>query len=229
MSARILVIEDDASLRRGLCDNLAAQGWEVRGACDGEEGLRLAFDWKADLILLDIMLPGVNGYEICRTLRREEIGTPILMLTAKGQTDDVVLGLQLGADDYMVKPFALRELLARVRVMLRRTDAAASRYRFAGDGVLDVASRRLTLGGSAVGLTPKEFDLLAALLRDAGKVRSREQLLGKVWGHGLMVTNRSVDRCVKTLRAKLGPRIQKELVAVRGIGYRWDGEVASEG
>lgn len=228
MSARILIIEDDESLRRGLFDNLTAQGWEVRSASDGNEGLQLAFDWKADLILLDVMLPGVNGYEICQALRREKIDTPILMLTAKGQTDDVVMGLQLGADDYMVKPFALRELLARVKVMLRRTDTTGSRYTFAHDGILNATARRLTLQGKPVELTPKEFELLTVLLRNAGRALSREQLLAKVWGHGLLVTNRSVDRCVKTLRAKLGPNYTNELLSVRGIGYRWDGEVAGD-
>lgn len=228
MSARILIVEDDESLRRGLSDNLAAQGWEVRSARDGDEGLQLAFDWKADLILLDVMLPGVNGYEICQALRREKVETPILMLTAKGQTDDVVMGLKLGADDYMVKPFALRELLARVQVMLRRTDATGSRYTFAHDGVLDLTARRVTLQGKPVELTPKEFELLTVLFRNAGRALSREQLLAKVWGHGLMVTNRSVDRCVKTLRAKLGPQYTEELISVRGIGYRWDGMVAGD-
>jgi DNA-binding response OmpR family regulator len=229
MSARILIIEDDESLRRGLSDNLVAQGYEIRPAKDGNEGLQLAFDWRADLILLDVMLPGVNGYEICQALRREKIDTPILMLTAKGQTDDVVMGLKLGADDYMVKPFALRELLARVQVMLRRTDATGSVYRFGHGGILDATARRLTLQGKRVELTPKEFELLTVLLRHAGRALSREQLLSKVWGNGLMVTNRSVDRCVKTLRAKLGPRYSEELVSVRGIGYRWDGEVAGDG
>ena len=147
MSARILIIEDDESLRRGLSDNLSAQGWEIRSAKDGTEGLQLAFDWKADLILLDIMLPGVNGYEICQALRREKIDTPILMLTAKGQTDDVVMGLKLGADDYMVKPFALRELLARVQVMLRRTNATGTYYRFGRAGILHASARRLSLDG----------------------------------------------------------------------------------
>lgn len=228
MSARILIIEDDESLRRGLSDNLSAQGWEIRSAKDGTEGLQLAFDWKADLILLDIMLPGVNGYEICQALRREKIDTPILMLTAKGQTDDVVMGLKLGADDYMVKPFALRELLARVQVMLRRTNATGTYYRFGRAGILDASARRLSLDGVNVELTPKEFDLLAVLIRHAGRALSREQILSKVWGNGLMVTIRSVDRCVKTLRAKLGPEDSRNLTSVRGMGYRWDGEVTSD-
>ncbi|MEM1084011.1 MAG: response regulator transcription factor [Verrucomicrobiota bacterium] len=225
MSARILVIEDDESLRRGLCDNLAAQGWEVKDAADGDRGLELAFDWTADLIVLDIMLPGVNGYEICQALRREKIDTPILMLTAKGQTDDVVTGLQLGADDYMVKPFALRELLARVQVLLRRTDHSASRYELENGAVLDVDARRFSIGDQAIDLTPKEFDLLTVLLQNAGRALSREQLIGKVWGHGLIVTHRSVDRCVKTLRAKLGQTQAVQLSSIRGIGYRWDGTV----
>lgn len=228
MSARILVIEDDDTLRRGLADNLAARGWEVRTAHDGNQGYDTAFEWKCDLILLDIMLPGIDGFEICRALRREKIDTPILMLTAKGQTDDVVTGLQLGADDYVVKPFALRELLARVQALLRRRDDTPPRLILDGTGHYDFDARTLTIGGTPVELTPKEFDLLEVLLRNHGRARSRDQLLSDVWGHGLIVTQRSVDRCVKTLRTKLGP-LSQQLTSVRGVGYRWDGEVdASE-
>ena len=229
MRARILVIEDDASLRRGLCDNLAAQGWEVCSAAGGEEGLRLALSWKADLILLDLMLPSVNGYEICRSLRLEGAQTPVLMLTAKGQTEDVVRGLELGADDYVVKPFALQELLARVKALLRRRDTGAARLAFGGGYVLDGDSQKLTRDGKEVSLTPKEFGLLDYLLRNAGRALSREKLISEVWGHGLIVTHRSVDRCVKTLRAKLATEAASDLTAVRGIGYRWDGEVGEEG
>jgi DNA-binding response OmpR family regulator len=191
-------------------------------AKDGEEGLRMSFEEKVDLILLDVMLPEVDGFEICRSLRREGIATPILMLTAKGQVDDVVHGLELGADDYLVKPFSLRELDARVKVLARRIDGEKTRFEFPGQGVLDTVSRTVKLGSREVPLTPKEFDLLAVFLKKSGRAMTREQLLGEVWGHGLLVTVRSVDRCVKTLRAKLGPEGAANLIAVRGVGYRWD-------
>lgn len=219
---RILIVEDDATLRVGLRDHFVDLGWQVLVASDGEEGLRMAFEEKVDLILLDIMLPKVDGYEICRTRRREKVGTPILMLTAKGQVDDVVHGLELGADDYLVKPFSLKELDARVKILARRIDGGQSVYEFTGGGVIDVQSRQVRIDGEEIALSPKEFDLLAVFLRKAGRAMTREQLLGEVWGYGLLVTSRSVDRCVKTLRSKLGPECASSLVAVRGVGYRWD-------
>ncbi|MEM6911297.1 MAG: response regulator transcription factor [Verrucomicrobiota bacterium] len=219
MSSRILLIEDDASLRRGLEDNLRAAGWEVRVASDGEHGLELALAWKADLILLDIMLPGVNGYQICRHLRQEDIQVPLLMLTARGQTEDVVRGLDLGADDYLIKPFALAELLARVRRLLRQAPSARTRIPLGSQLELDLTAR--TLHGSDLVLTPKEFGLLAHLVQHPERAFTRAQLLREVWGPGLFVTERSVDRAVRTLRAKLGSASQA-LQTIRGIGYRWD-------
>lgn len=218
----ILIVEDDATLGIGLRDHFHDTGMTVLLARDGEEGLRLAFEEKIDLILLDVMLPGLDGYEICRTLRAEKIPVPILMLTAKGQVDDVVHGLGLGADDYLVKPFSLRELDARVKVLLRRIDGGRTVHSFAGGGELDSVARTVRIEGQALALTPKEFDLLLVFLRKAGRALTRDQLLGEVWGHGLLVTVRSVDRCVKTLRMKLGPECAASLVAVRGVGYRWD-------
>lgn len=220
MNARILVIEDDPDLRLGLRDNLAAQGWEVRTARDGDEGLELALGWKADLILLDIMLPGVNGYEICRSIRLEKLEVPVLMLTARGQTEDVVRGLELGADDYLVKPFALAELLARVRRMLERQGPAETRTALGGGLVLDVGAVRVE--GLDAPLAPKEFGLLQCLVGHGGRALSRGRLLREVWGPGLFVTERSVDRAVKTLRAKLGP-VGRSIETVRGVGYRWTG------
>lgn len=218
MKAKILLIEDDASLRRGLEDNLIAQGWEVRSACDGEEGLRLALEWKADLILLDIMLPGVNGFEICRSVRLEKIETPILMLTARGQTEDVVRGLDLGADDYVVKPFALAELIARVRRLLGRKEGEEDFYQIRDGLTVNVSGRKVK--GLQEELSPKEFDLLVCFVRNEGRALSRDKLLREVWGPGLFVTERSVDRAVKTLRVKLG-EASKAIETVRGVGYRW--------
>lgn len=220
---KILIVEDDRTLGVGLRDHFVDDGWEVQLATDGEEGLRLAFEEKVDLILLDVMLPKVDGFEICQTLRRESVATPILMLTAKGQVDDVVHGLELGADDYLVKPFSLRELDARVKVLARRIDGGKTEYEFAGGGLLDTKARVVRVRDRVIPLTPKEFDLLAVFLRKSGRALTRDQLLGEVWGHGLLVTVRSVDRCVKTLRMKLGSECSASLVAVRGVGYRWDG------
>jgi len=217
---KMLIVEDDNSLRIGLRDHFLAHGWQVIVAARGDEGLELAFEEKVDLILLDLMLPGIDGYEICTALRREKLEVPILMLTAKGQVDDVVHGLELGADDYLVKPFSLKELDARVKVLARRIDDGVNEYQFSGHR-LDLKARTLTCDGEVIELTPKEFDLLAALLKKSGRALTREQLLSMVWGHGLLVTTRSVDRCVKTLRAKLG-QAAAHLVSVRGVGYRWD-------
>ncbi|MGJ8634881.1 MAG: response regulator transcription factor [Luteolibacter sp.] len=228
MSARILIIEDDESLRRGLLDHLGSQGWEVLAAKDGEEGYKLGLEWKCDLILLDIMLPGINGFEICQALRREKITTPILMLTAKGQTEDVVRGLELGADDYLVKPFALQELIARLRVLLRRQDDGVKCFTFGEAWELDLVARKLLQSDKEVILTPKEFDLLSTFLHNAGRALSRDQLISRVWGNGFLVTQRSVDRCVKTLRSKLGKTTALALKSIHGIGYRWDGSVQSD-
>ncbi|MGJ8694724.1 MAG: response regulator transcription factor [Verrucomicrobiaceae bacterium] len=219
---RMLIVEDDATLGVGLRDHFLGLNWEVLLARDGEEGLRLAFEERIDIILLDLMLPKVDGYEICRSLRREKIETPILMLTAKGQVDDVVHGLETGADDYLVKPFSLRELDARVKVLMRRVDDGKTDFNFGEGCHLDRTGRVLKIGGEVIALTPKEFDLLVVFLQNAGRAMTRDQLLGAVWGHGLLVTVRSVDRCVKTLRKKLGERNVGPLVAVRGVGYRWD-------
>lgn len=218
MKARILLIEDDESLRRGLQDNLEAQGWTVRVESDGEAGYEQCLSWQADLILLDIMLPKVNGYEICRSLRLEGILVPIIMLTAKGQTEDVVRGLELGANDYVVKPFALAELIARIRRLLQETDRSEN-YELGEGIILDVAGMRVK--GIAEELSPKEFGVLTYLVENDGRALTRSQILRKVWGAGIFVTDRSVDRAVKVIRARLG-KMGTKLETVRGIGYRWN-------
>lgn len=218
MKARILLIEDDESLRRGLQDNLEAQGWTVRVESDGEAGYEQCLSWQADLILLDIMLPKVNGYEICRSLRLEGILVPIIMLTAKGQTEDVVRGLELGANDYVVKPFALAELIARIRRLLQETDRSEN-YELGEGIILDVAGMRVK--GIAEELSPKELGVLTYLVENDGRALTRSQILRKVWGAGIFVTDRSVDRAVKVIRARLG-KMGTKLETVRGIGYRWN-------
>ena len=220
----VLIIEDDPALLRGLKDNFTFEGYQVTAADDGERGLSAAFDLKPDLIVLDIMLPRVNGYEICRRLRKEGLHMPIVMLTAKTQDSDVVLGLNLGADDYVTKPFSIKQLLARANALLRRRRRAdGDTHRF-GPFVLNSASRKLLKGEREIPLTPKEFALLELFLRHANQALTREQIMNRVWGYDVFVTSRSVDRCVNTLRNKIepDPRQPTFIKTVREIGYRFE-------
>lgn len=223
-SETILIVEDDPTMLRGLKDNFEFEGYRVVTAGDGEKGLAAALSAGADLIVLDIMLPKVNGYEICRLVRKQGIDVPIIMLTAKGQEQDIILGLNLGADDYVTKPFSIKQLLARANAFLRRRRAGNEKsYRF-GDFELDLASRRLSRKGKDVPLTPKEFALLGFFLRHAGRALTRDEILRSVWGHDVFVTSRSVDRCVNTLRAKIERNaVEPDFVqTVRPIGYRFE-------
>jgi len=222
-SARLLVIEDEPALARGLADAFRARGFDVDVATDGEGGLQAALANRADLILLDVMLPKVNGYEICRIVRAQGIDVPILMLTAKGQEEDIVLGLNLGADDYIVKPFRLAELVARTQAFLRRRGPAPTTVRF-GDCELDVRARKVTRDGQVVELTAKEHALLEYFATRPGRALSRETILNAVWGTSVFVTPRSIDRCVATLRAKVepDPRHPRSIHTIRDIGYRFE-------
>jgi DNA-binding response OmpR family regulator len=222
-SARILLIEDEPALARGLADTLRARGFEVDVAADGECGLDAALGGRADLILLDIMLPKMNGYEICRAVRAEGIDVPILMLTARGQEKDVVLGLNLGADDYITKPFGVSELVARAQACLRRRGPAPAVVRF-GDCELDLRARRVRRAGVEVELTAKEFALLAYFAGRPGCALSRDVILNAVWGSSVFVTPRSIDRCVTTLRAKIepDPRNPVFIQTIRDVGYRFE-------
>ncbi len=218
----ILIIEDDSTLLRALKDNFEFAGYAVRTAADGRKGLLEALHAGADLIVLDIMLPEVNGYEICRQVRAQGIDTPIIMLTAKGQESDIILGLNLGADDYVTKPFSIGELLARTNAFLRRREISPQCCRF-GDCEMDLPARKLFRDGREVILTPKEFALLAYLVRRAGRALTRGDILNAVWGHGVFVTGRSVDRCINTLRNKIEPTPYPTFIqTIRGIGYRFD-------
>jgi DNA-binding response OmpR family regulator len=224
---RVLIIEDDPAMLRGLKDNFRYEGYCVLAASDGEAGLSAALDGKPDLILLDIMLPKINGYEVCRLLRKAGLDAPIIMLTAKGQESDIVLGLNLGADDYVTKPFSIRELLARAGALLRRRRQPKSQVLRFGEFRLDCGARRFLRGGREIALTPKEFDLLEFLLRQAHRALTREEILKRVWGFSVFVTARSVDRCVTTLRAKIEADASRPrfLQTVRQIGYRFEAEV----
>ncbi|HIJ64738.1 MAG TPA: response regulator transcription factor [Candidatus Hydrogenedentes bacterium] len=220
----ILIIEDDPAMLRGLKDNFEYEGYRVLTAVDGEAGLEAALDGRPDLIVLDIMLPKVNGYEVCRLIREEGIDVPIIMLTAKGQESDIVLGLNLGADDYVTKPFSIKELLARANAFLRRRRAPASQVYTFGDCELDLAARRLWRDGEEVPMTPKEFGVLALLVKRPGRAVTRDEILRVVWGYNVFVTSRSVDRCVNTLRKKIepDPRRPRLIKTVREIGYRFE-------
>ncbi len=222
---RILIVEDDPTLLRGLKDNFEAQGYEVRAANDGRKGLDTLLKEPPDLLLLDLMLPKVNGYEICRQARARQLEMPIIMLTAKGQEEDIVRGLELGADDYVTKPFSIRELLARIRAFLRRQATESSSYEF-GDCRLDLTAHKLFRKGVEVELTAKEFRLLEFFLKRVGRALTRDSILDAVWGDEVIVTERSVDRCVTTLRSKIepDPRTPQFIKTIRDIGYRFDAE-----
>jgi DNA-binding response OmpR family regulator len=219
----VLLIEDEPALARGLSDTLRVRGFDVEVASDGERGLEAALKGQADLILLDIMLPKVNGYEICRAIREQGIEAPILMLTAKGQEQDVVLGLNLGADDYITKPFRVDELVARARAFLRRRGASPTIVHF-GDCELNLRARTVRRGGVDVELTSKEFALLAYFATRPGCALSRDVILNAVWGVSVFVSPRSIDRCVTTLRAKIEPDPHRPLYiqTIRDIGYRFE-------
>jgi len=222
--ANILIIEDDPAILRVVKDNFASRGYRVQTARDGEEGLNAALNCGPDLIVLDIMLPKINGFEICRAVRAEKLEMPILMLTAKGQEEDIIRGLELGADDYITKPFSIRELMARAQAFLRRQHAgAAPSYHF-GRCELDTISHRLLKDGVEVPLTSKEFRLLEFFLQRPGRALTRETIMNTVWGNSIMVTARSVDRCVTTLRSKVEPDPHRPVFihTIREIGYRFE-------
>ncbi len=219
----VLVIEDDPSIAMGLEMNLVAEGYSVSVAEDGEDGLRLARR-GANLIVLDVMLPKLNGFELVRTLRQEGNSVPIIMLSARGAEMDKVMGLELGAEDYITKPFGLAELLARVKAVLRR-DAIARKTEpvlVAGGLSIDTGSREVRLDGQRVELTATEFDVLHCLARAEGKVLSREQIQSRVWGPSHHGTPRTIDNFILQLRTKLerDPQSPQHIVTVRGVGYR---------
>jgi len=223
VKARILVVEDDASLLFGLRKNLEFEGYEVLVASDGETGLRRAIDDRPHLIVLDVMLPKMNGFEVCEVLRKHEIDTPVIFLTAKALERDKILGLNLGGDDYMTKPFSVGELLARIKTVLRRVrleDGDALRF---GDVEVDVAGRVVHRDGQEVVLTSKEFELLLFLVRNAGKVLPRDSILQKVWGFNYYGTARTIDNFINRLRQKVEekPLEPRHILTVRGVGYKF--------
>ncbi len=223
--ARILIVEDNRNLALGLRTNLEFEGHAADVADDGASGLVLARGRRHDLILLDLMLPGLDGLGLLETLRAEGIETPVLVLTARGDEADKVRGLRNGADDYVTKPFALRELLARVGALLRRSQGPPSRLVF-GAVRMDPTTRAVTREGRAVALRPKEYDLLHALLRRGGRVATRSELLGEVWGYQDSVISRTLDTHVGELRRTLedDPARPRHILTVRKAGYRLTAE-----
>lgn len=220
---KILIIEDEPNIRELVLYNLGQNGYEGIGAEDGLLGIAMARSEKPDLILLDIMLPGKNGYDICKELRAEGSKTPIIMLTAKNEEIDKVLGLEFGADDYISKPFGIRELMARIKAVLRRYDSSPGQEEITiGDLAINIDSHEVKLGGKPLDLTLKEFDLLRVLAENRGRVMTRDQLLDKVWGFEYIGETRTVDVHVRYLRKKLGDEDNegKYIQTIRGMGYK---------
>ena len=223
--SKILIVEDEPDMVLGLKDNFEFEGYEVVTASDGAAGLERARSEKPDLLVLDIMLPKLSGLEVCKTLRAEGFGSPIIMLTARGQEIDKVVGLELGADDYVTKPFSIRELLARVRAILRRTEGTRkrlARYRFA-DVELDFEAYKARRGSETLELSPREFELLRYLIERKGETVTRDQLLEDVWGYESYPSTRTVDTHIAKLRAKIGdsgsePRY---ILTMHGAGYKF--------
>lgn len=220
----ILIIEDDATMLRALKDNFEFKGYCVLTADDGEEGLNAALNNKPDLILLDIMLPEINGYEVCRLIRKENLNMPIIMLTAKGEESDIILGLNLGADDYVTKPFSIKELLARAAAFLRRSRQTEQDVYEFGDCCLDIPARKLTRKGDEIKLSPKEFSLLEYFVKKPGRALTRDDILNMVWGYDSFIGSRSIDRFVTTLRNKIEPDPHNPMFihTIREIGYKFE-------
>ena len=227
---RILIVEDEPSIALALEDDLRREGYGTEVVSDGQTAAQRAIESAFDLILLDVMLPKKDGFDVCRDVRSAGVGTPIILLTAKTQEAEKVLGLELGADDYLTKPYSARELRARVKAHLRRGNGDRPEISRFGDFELDFARCELRRGGKAVGLSALEFKLLTAFVRHSGRLLTREQLLDEVWGPGTHVTDRVVDNQVTNLRKKIEPRPERPryVVSLRGLGYRFDGEGVTE-
>ena len=227
---RVLLIEDEQGLVMTLTDRLTSEGYVVVHAGDGEKGEQMARDRTVDLILLDVMLPRKSGFDVCRDLRSQGITTPIMMLTARGQVNEKVVGLKLGADDYVTKPFDMLELLARVESLLRRpqvfTDPSSSLHTYSfGAITVDFRKREATRKGSTVGLSGREFELLKYFIENRGTALSRETILNAVWGYDSMPTTRTIDTHITWLRQKLedSPRHPRFFLTVHGVGYKFVG------
>jgi DNA-binding response OmpR family regulator len=222
---RILVVEDEPAIAMGLEDDLKMEGYDVEVVRDGLAAVRSARENRFDLILLDVMLPGKDGFDVCRDLRRAGMWTPIIMLTAKSEEEQKVIGLELGADDYVAKPFGTRELRARIKALLRRSGASQTQGICSFGAVeVDFGRGEVRAAGNRVDLTPIEFRLLSALIRAGGRVLNRRQLVDAAWGHGAFTSGRIVDNHIANLRRKIepDPAQPRYLRNVRGLGYRFE-------
>jgi DNA-binding response OmpR family regulator len=222
---RFLVVEDEAAIAFALELDLKADGYDVEVVADGETALLRAHQHPYDLVLLDVMLPGKDGFQVCRELRRAWNRTPVILLTARGQEAEKVMGLDLGADDYVTKPFSPHELRARIRALLRRSGRDSGEIYSFGEVEVDFSRGEVRRAGQPVEMTPMEFKLLTAFIRHRGHVLSRDRLLDEVWGRDIHVTDRVVDNHIVALRRKVEPEpgVPRYLVNVRGMGYRFDG------
>jgi two-component system alkaline phosphatase synthesis response regulator PhoP len=226
---RILVIEDEPQMLLGLRDNLELEGYDVQTAADGDEGLARAASFNPDLVILDVMLPKKNGFDVCRELRARSNATPIVMLTARSAETDKVLGLELGADDYVTKPFSITELLARVRAVLRRAGsqktAAMSDTVRIGEIDIDFKLHQARKGKTRIEFTAREFDLLRYFVQHTGQVVTREQILNEVWGYEEFPTTRTIDNFVAKLRQKIerAPHAPEHILTIHGSGYKFVG------
>ena len=224
--SRILIVEDDPSMQTGLRDNLEIEGYTIDVAGDGEAGLELFTSEKYDLAILDVMMPKLSGFDLLKKAREQGIATPVIMLTAKGEEIDRVLGLELGADDYVTKPFSLRELLARVKAVMRRSERTgkgeAEAVMMLGTLRVDFSTYNATRGSQAVEMTPKEFDVLKFLWNHQGETVSRDMLLTEVWGYNDSITSRTVDNFILRLRQKIeeDPAHPRHIITMHGIGYK---------
>ena len=225
MKPRILVVEDEPSIALALEDDLTSEGYEVEVVGDGEAARERALAGSYDGILLDVMLPRKDGFQVCREIRRAGITTPIIILTAKAHEAEKILGLELGADDYITKPYSPGELRARIKAVLRRTAPGSPRSATFGDLAVDFERRELRRDGHVVELTPLEFKLLATFIQHRGRAMSREQLIDEAWGSKTFVTDRVVDNQVTNLRKKIepDPAVPRYIQSLRGFGYRFDG------
>lgn len=226
MDKVILIIEDDVSILRGLKDNLIFEGYEVHTSSDGLNGLQIALDEHIDLLLLDLMLPGMNGYEICRRLKKEKPELPVIMITAKGTEMDKIAGLDIGADDYLTKPFSIPELLARIRAVLRRSvpdQNNLEKYSF-GRVTLDFRKFQAFVSDKEIKLSSKEYAIMRYLIKHEGEVVQRHELLDEVWGYDAIPDTRTVDNYILELRKKIeeNPSDPKYITSIRGVGYRFN-------
>lgn len=223
--AKILLVEDEPQMQRGVKDNLEFEGYEVDTASDGKVGLQKLLENSYDLVLLDVMLPHMSGFDVCKKAREKGITTPVIMLTAKGEEIDKVVGLELGADDYITKPFGLRELLARVKAVLRRAEGSMGSLTqkiALGSVEIDFATYNASRSGKSVQMTPKEFEVLKFLWQHRNKAVSRDQLLTNVWGYDETISTRTVDNFILKLRQKIedDPAHPKHIITIHGLGYK---------